>query len=797
MKTKYLLLLFFVFLAGIVAGQTGIIKGRIYNSANNEPIPFASIIISGTTVGSTSDLDGNFIFTGIKPGYYRLTVSSVGFEMVMSDEFQVTNAKTTFTDIAMKEKTFKLEDVVVRPNSFRKVEESPVALKSIGIKEIEKSPGANRDISKVIQVLPGVASGLSYRNDLIVRGGGPSENRFLLDGIEIPNLNHFGTQGASGGSVGIINSDFLREVDFFTGAFPANRGNVMSSVLDMKLIDGNPDKMVYRTTLGASEIAASASGPVGEKTTMLFSARRSYLQFLFQALKLPFLPTFNDYTLKIKTKFDQKNELTFLSIGSLDKSVLNTGIDNPTEEQQYILNYLPSYDQWTYAIGAVYRHYRDNSFDTWVLSRNMLNNESNKFENNIENGVPVLRYGSQEIENKLRYENTYRVNDYKIISGVGAEYVKYTNETFKKVFIPAGPDTITSLSYNSSLLFWRYNAFLQASRSFMDNRLTLSAGFRLDGNSYSSGMANPFSQFSPRASVSWGLTDKVFLNGNLGRFYQLPSYTTLGYRDLSGKLVNKENGIRYIQSDHLVAGVEYRKSDNARISLEGFFKWYNDYPFSVNDSVSLASKGADYGVYGDEPVVSVSSGRSYGLELYYRDRIKDFLNVILSYTFVRSEFEDKTGKLIPSAWDNRHILNLTAAAEFGKNWNVGAKWRFVGGAPFTPYDELRSSLKTAWDARGQGYPDFNRFNSERLSNFQQLDIRVDREFFFKKWSLNVYFDVQNAYNFKAKDPDVLVLQRDANGQPLTDPSDPARYKLKYLPSESGTVLPTLGIIIEF
>jgi len=427
----------------------------------------------------------------------------------------------------------------------------------------------------------------------------------------------------------------------------------------------------------------------------------------------------------------------------------------------------------------------------------MLNNESKKFENNIENGVPLLKYGSQEIENKLRYENTYRLKEYKIVSGGGAEYVKYNNETFRKVFIPSGNDTITSLNYNSSLLFWRYNAFLQASRTFMDNRLTLSAGFRIDGNSYSNEMSNPFSQFSPRVSLSWGLSDKIFLNGNLGRFYQLPSYTTLGYRDATGKLVNRSNNIRYIRSDHLVAGLEYRKNENSRISLEGFVKWYGDYPFSLNDSVSLASKGADYGVYGDEPVVSTSSGRSYGLELYYRDRIRDFLNVILSYTFVRSEFEDLTGKLIPSAWDNRHILNLTASADLGKDWNVGAKWRFVGGAPFTPYDIQRSSLKSAWDARGQAYPDFTRYNTERLNNFQQLDVRVDKEFFFKRWSLNLYVDIQNAYNFKSKDPDVLVLQRDENGNPRTDPGDTSRYLLKYLPSESGTVLPTLGIIVEF
>jgi len=796
MQTKHTLTILFAFFSLFTFAQTGVIKGRVFNASSNEPLPFTNIIIFGTNIGSVSDLDGNFLFTGIAPGYYKLAATSVGFENVITEELQVTNAKTTFLDIAMKEKPLQLAQIEVKSSPFKKVEESPVSLKTIGIAEIERSPGANRDISKVIQSLPGVASGLSYRNDLIVRGGGPSENRFLLDGIEIPNLNHFGTQGASGGSVGIINSDFLREVDLYTGAFPASRGNALSSVLDMRLIDGNPDKMVYRATLGASEMAVSASGPLSEKTTMLFSARRSYLQFLFSAIGLPFLPTFNDYTIKVKTRFDLKNELTILSIGSLDKSVLNTGIENPTEEQQYILSYLPSYDQWTYAIGAVYRHYRKNSYDTWVLSRNMLNNKSQKFENNDENANPVLKYESEEIENKLRYENTTRLNGYKILAGAGVEYVKYLNNTFQKVFIPTITDTLTSLNYDSFLDFFRYNAFGQVSKSYLENRLTLSAGVRMDGNSYSTEMSNLLKQFSPRVSASYGLTEKLFLNANAGRFFQLPSYTTLGYRDKTGKLVNKDNNIQYIRADHLVAGLEYRRSDNSRISLEGFMKFYDNYPYSVKDSVSLASKGADYGVYGDEAVVSTSKGRAFGAELYYRDRFMDKLSVILSYTFVRSEFDDKKGDLIPSAWDNRHILNISAAADLGKNWNVGAKWRFVGGAPYTPYDFSRSSLIEAWDARGQGYPDFNLYNTERLSNFHQLDLRIDKEYFFKKWSLNVYFDVQNAYNFKSINPDVLVLQRDANGIPLKDPNDPTRYSLKYLPSESGTVLPTLGIIIE-
>jgi hypothetical protein len=798
MRIKLSILILFLNISFTVLAQTGSIKGRVFNIKNNEPLPFTNIIISGTTIGAISDFDGNFLFKGLDPGYVKLEATSVGFERILTEEFMVTNAKTASIDIAMKEVAVQISGVEVTASVFKRVEESPVSLKSLGISQIEKSPGSNRDISKVIQSLPGVASSVSFRNDIIVRGGGPSENRFLLDGIEIPNLNHFATQGASGGPVGIINTDFLREVDFYSGAFPASRGNSLSSVIDMKLIDGNPDRMVYRATLGASEMALSANGPVSEKTNVLISVRQSYLQFLFSAIGLPFLPTFTDYTVKVKTKFNVKNELTIISIGALDNFKLNTGLKNPTEEQQYILDYLPVNNQWNYAIGANYRHYRDNSYSTWVISRNMLYNEAYKYLNNDENKPEnkTIDYSSYEIENKIRYEEVTRLNGYKITYGAGAEYAKYENTTFQKVFIPTGEDTITEINYSSDLTLFKWNLFGQVSKSIFDERLLLSLGVRSDANNYSKDMSNLFRQISPRFSASYSLTPKLALNFNTGRYFQLPAYTTLGYRLPDGELLNKTNGIRYIQADHIVAGIDYRRNDQSKITLEGFFKYYNYYPFSLRDSVSLASKGADFGVAGDEGVIPVSKGKAWGAELYFREKLTRNIDATVSYTWVRSSFEDKLGEFIPSAWDNRNILNVSALASLKRNWDIGVKWRFVGGAPYTPYDVGRSSLIKAWDAKGRGYLDYNEYNTERLQVFHQLDLRVDKEYFFKKWSLNLYLDIQNLYNFKAQQPDELLQERDANGQALINPDDPARYVLKYIPSESGTVLPTIGIIVE-
>lgn len=795
-KTLSVVATILITLVAQVAAQKGVVKGRVFDAFTNEPLPFTNIVIFGTTIGSTSDLDGNFLFTGVEPGFVRLQATMIGYAPYSSEDFLVTNAKTVTVSIPMQPAAVTLEKVEIKASLFEQRAESPVSMRRLDISEIEKNPGGNRDISKVLQSLPGVASSVSFRNDLIVRGGGPSENRFFIDDIEIPNLNHFATQGASGGPVGIVNVDFIREVDFYSGAFPANRGNALSSMVEMRQMDGNPDKVNFRATVGASDLALALDGPLGKKSSFVFSVRRSYLQFLFSAIGLPFLPTYNDYQLKYKVRFDKKNELSIVSLGAYDQFKLNTGIENPDEDQRYILGYLPVNSQWNYAIGAVYKHFRSNGFDTWVVSRNMLRNSAYKYRDNDESSEnnKILDYTSDEIENKFRYERTLLSGVYKFNFGAGAEYARYFNNTFQKIVV-AG-NAVRDLRYQTNLDLLKGGVFGQVTRPLLNDRLTLSLGLRLDANNYNTAMNNPVDQFSPRFSASYLLAEKWAVNFNVGRFYQLPSYTTMGYRDLSNTLVNKENGLSYIGANHFVAGLEYRPDENSRVTLEGFYKTYDNYPFSIADSVSLASKAVDFGVYGDEAVTSTSKGRAYGFELLARTRDLKGFNIIMSYTFVRSEFTDKDQQYIPSAWDNKHIVNLTATRQFKRNWNLGMKWRFVGGAPYTPYDLDLSSDRQAWEARGRGYLDYARFNTLRLGNFHQLDVRVDKQYFFNQWSLRVYLDVQNLYNFKADQPDNLT-NLSPEGVPVVDPADPDRYVLRAIENTAGQALPTIGLIVEF
>lgn len=795
------MLLWLSFSMSILAQDKGRIEGRLFNEENNQPVPFANLVIIGSNIGSISDMEGNYLFTGIKPGFVSISISALGYETVVTDPVMVTNANTVFLDVPMTQTGLDLDEVVVEASPFQRKIESPVSFQRVGIAEIEKNPGGNRDISRVIQSFPGVASTPAFRNDVIVRGGGASENVFYLDGVEIPVLNHFSTQGASGGPVGIINVDFVREVDFYTGAFPANRGNALSSVLDFKQVDGNRDKLKTRATVGASDLALTLDGPLSERTTMIASARRSYLQFLFAALELPFLPTYTDFQFKTRTRFDDQNELTVIGLGAYDVNRLNLDA-NETPAQRIILADLPENIQWNYTFGAVYKRFRKGGFDSYIMSRNYLNNRFEKFKDNDKEAPKTFDYFSAEAENKFRFERTlYDVMGYKLVWGAGGAYATYENATENNIVVA---DSLLQLRYESSLELFNYQAFAQISKTYF-SRLLLSLGTRIDGSSYASSMQNPLEQFSPRFSISYELAPRLSLNANTGRFFQRPAYTTMGYRNRAGEFVNKTNGLRYIRSDHFVAGIEWVPDPKSVISLEGFYKTYAYYPVSVADSISISGKGADFATFGDEEVISDGKGRSYGLEVLARSRDIYGVNAIFAYTLVWSEFEDvRTSKYVPTAWDNRHLLNLTLTRSFANNWDLGMKWRYVGGAPYTPVDEYKSSLVYAWDAQNRAYLDYAQFNQLRTDAFHQLDVRIDKSFYFNRWSLMLYVDVQNVYGFAADQPDIytreaLVQNKALSGDPYVDPvSGQPRYKMQYVNGlAEGTVLPTIGIIVEF
>lgn len=790
MKKNVLLLLLLGLLTTVSAQPTHRIKGTVIDKASRQPLEFINVLVLGLGRGGVTDAEGHFNIGEVPPGIYRLQASAVGYKTILTPEYIVSTKDLTI-QIETEENLTELEGVTVTASPFRRDPESPVGLRIIGLQEIEKSPGANRDISRIVQSYPGVAfSPAGYRNDLIVRGGSPSENRFYLDGVEIPNINHFSTQGASGGPVGIINADLIREVNFYTGAFPTDRGNAMSSVLDFKLRDGDMERNSLKATLGASEVSLASNGHIGKKTSYLVSVRQSYLQFLFDMLGLPFLPTFTDAQFKLKTRFNANNELTILGLGGIDNMKLNTKLDG--EKAEYILSYLPKIQQETFTLGAVYRHYAGIHVQSVVVSHSYLNNRNTKYLNNDESSADnlSLKLRSVEQETKFRIENTSTFGNWKINFGANLDYSQYTNTTFQRVYIDEG----RTFDYHTYLGMWHWGIFGTINYATTDERFTASLGVRTDANNFSSGMKGMGDQLSPRLSLSYRLTDGLYLSGNAGLYYQLPPYTGLGFKDNNGAWVNKY--LRYMSVSQESLGLSWHPGNTFELSAEGFYKQYDKIPFSIADGIPLACKGNDYGVIGNEALSSTAQGRAYGIEILMKWLIAKKLNLASSFTLFKSEYRNnKQSEYIASAWDNRYIFNMSGTYNFPHNWSLGMKISCIGGAPYTPYDVEKSSLVTAWNAQGRPYYDYTKYNTGRLPAFGQLDVRVDKTFYLKRCMLGFYIDLQNVTNSKFKQPDILM----STGV-IENPSAPMaeqRYKMKYITQKSGTLMPTLGITFEY
>lgn len=792
MKRLLSLLLFCnITISFLLAQPVHQVKGTVIDKSSRQPLEFINVMIVGLNKGGVTNAEGKFSIGQVPPGIYRLQASAIGYKTVTTPEY-ILSTRDLHIQIEMEENQTELEGVTVTASPFRRDIESPVSLRIIGLQEIEKSPGANRDISRIVQSYPGVSfSPIGYRNDLIVRGGSPSENRFYLDGVEIPNINHFSTQGASGGPVGILNADLIREVNFYTGAFPTDKGNALSSVLDFKLRDGDMERNSLKATLGASEVSLASNGHLGKKTSYLVSVRQSYLQFLFDMLGLPFLPTFTDAQFKLKTRFDARNELTVLGLGGIDKMKLNTKADD--EDNEYILSYLPKIQQETFTLGAVYRHYAGAHVQSVVASHSYLNNRNTKYQQNDESDPEhlMLRLRSTEQNTQLRLENSSSFRNWKVTVGTSLDYSQYSNTTFQKVYT----DRAQTFDYHTYLGIMRWGLFGTINYTSIDERFTASLGLRADANNYSAAMKDLSDQLSPRLSLSYQLTEHWSLSGNAGLYYQLPPYTALGFKNNNGLYANKY-ALRYMQVSQGSVGLNWRKGDTFEVSVEGFYKDYDKIPLSVADGIPLTCKGNDYGVIGNELLTSTAQGRSYGAELLLKWLIAKKLNLASSFTLFKSEYRtDKESEYIASAWDNRFIFNLRGTYNLPRHWSVGMKVSCIGGAPYTPYDADKSSLVTAWNAQGKPYYDYTRYNEERLPAFTQVDIRIDKTFYLKRCMLGFYIDLQNIAGSKLKQADVLM----STGV-IKNPDAPIaeqRYVMKSLKQESGTLLPTLGITFEY
>lgn len=810
MKNSVYLSLLFLLPFTALAQKTGALSGTVRDANTQELLPGVSIVIEKTSIGVATDNEGRFVINNIPPGSYNLKASFIGYKPYVIYNIVVTTGNVQTYTIDLLQESQNLSEVVVQTNTFGKKTESPLSVQSLTAEEIKSNPGGNFDISRVVQALPGVAGstgqGGGFRNDIIIRGGGPNENVFYLDGIEIPQINHFATQGSAGGPAGILNVSFIEDVTLNSSSFSSRFDNALSSVFQFKQREGSSQRLQGNLRLSGTEVALTAEGPISKKTTFLASARRSYLDFLFAAIDLPIRPNYWDFQYKTFTRLNEKTTLTTLGVGAID--VFKFGVPKETSpEKEYALRSAPSNNQWNYTQGAVLKRLIEKGFIQIALSRNMLDNSLDRFEDaqNGDESKRNLKVRSQEIENKLRVEVNKYYNGWKLSYGGMLQYVKYNNESFillRKEIVSAAGNIIqprVESNFSSAIDFFRYGAFVESSRKFFNDRLTISGGLRSDMNSFTQDGNNPLGAFSPRGSVSYALAPKWNINATAGRYFKMPVYPILGYRDGTGNLMNTD--LAYTRTDHYAGGLEYLPGIYTRITVEGFYKNYANYPVSVFDGISLANQGTDFTVLGNEAVVGIGKGRAYGFELFFQQKLSKRIFATISYTYVRSEFSGANGKLFPSAWDSRHLISALGGYKFNKGWELGIKYRYAGGAPYTPFDLNASQIN--YLTLGRGVPDYSQLNSQRLSAFNQFDFRLDKKINFRKTTLDLYLDVQNALLSKNPSFPEFTFKRNADnsnwettdGQAVRQDGSNAIPVL--LSSEDALVVPTIGFILEF
>lgn len=808
---KQTLLVFTILLCSVkmFAQASGVINGTIKDKKTQEPIPSVTVTLEGTTTGAASDFEGNFRIDNIPPKTYNLKIQAVDYKPQVIYNVVVTSGNAQTITIEMEANNINLNEVVVRANPFQKNAETPLSIQSLSAQEIKSNPGGNFDISRVIQAFPGVGgtSGSvgGYRNDLIIRGGAPNENVYYLDGIEVPVINHFATQGSGGGPTGIVNISFIEDVSLYTSAFPSKFDNPLSGVLQMKQRRANPDKVQGNVRLSATELAVTADGPINKKLTFLTSVRRSYLQLLFGALQLPISPSYWDFQYKLDYKINKNLSFYTLGIGAIDNFSFNTP-DEQTPENIYILKSNPTINQWNYTNGYGLKGLMNKGYWNLTFSRNMLNNQLNKFEDN-QNPVEsqrILRIRSTEAENKLRFDFNKNYNTWSYSWGLMAQYAQFENEVYSRVRaeIKDANGNIVQPAYiinaNTNINLWKYGAFAQVAKNLFKERLNLSLGIRTDGNSFTTDGNNLGNTISPRLAASLLLIENLKFNASVGRYYKIPTYTILGYQS-AGVFTNKNSN--YIQSDHLVSGFEYIPKTGMRFTLEGFYKMYSNYPVSIVDGISLANKGGDFSVLGNEPVSATGKGRSYGVEFQFQQKFTKNFYAVLSYTYYKSEFTNANGLYAPASWDNTHLLSFIGGYKFRRNYELGVKFRYQGGAPYTPFDMAASQRN--YLSTGAAVFDYSQFNQLRLGSFHSMDIRLDKKWNYRKWSLDVYLDITNLYRSVQPEYPKYTFARTSDnsafqttdGQAIrNDGSNAVPLVLK----ESDAVsIPTIGFIVEF
>jgi outer membrane receptor protein involved in Fe transport len=739
---------------------SGLVDGTVRAGPTQQPIANATIRVGGSELAVVSGADGRFRLRA-PAGIVRLEVRAIGFAPIVRSDVVVSVGKPTTVVIELQPRIVQLAGVDVKPTYFEPTRESPVSTQRFTAEEIRRTPGTQEDVIRAVSVLPGVGVTTAGRNDLVVRGGAPFENLFVVDNIEVPNVNHFGTQGSTGGPVTLIPIEFVKDAALSAGGFGVRYGDRTSSVTTISLREGNRERRA--TTLNLSAIGAGAivEGPLPNNGSLLLSVRRSYLDFVFNAVGFPFIPAYSDITLKAVQRPSVRDEVSFLLIGARDR----ISFKNETADNRFDNSTVLGSSQDQYIAGATWKRLLSSGVLTTTLGRTWSRYDAAQRDSQNP-PQQIFAAKSTEGETTLRADLTLELSPrVELTAGAIAKYASaldydITLPGFARVDQNGVP---RALRADTSFTTFRQATYVQSSIQLND-RLRLTTGLRGDWYQF---LGNTF-RIAPRGALAFSADQSNTLTLAGGQYYQAPQAIWL-----VGDPQNART-LKPLRVDQIVAGWQRLLRPDLKLQLEAYAKAYRDYPGRVfRPRAVLQPTGFDDITndipFGLEPLRSVGTGSVRGAEVLLQKRLSDVpVYGLISASYNRTRFRGLDGRTSIGAFDAPVVFNGLLGWRPNARWEFSGRVRTASGLPTTPFTAT-------------GRLDFSRYNEgERLPTFFAIDVRVDRRFVFRRSQLVTYIDVQNASS------------RKNISQIIWDPRTSAPKN-----SVSIGVLPSIGVNWEF
>jgi hypothetical protein len=697
------------------------VYGKVIDKITKQPLTGANVLVVNTNYGASTNLEGKFEIKNMPPGEYQLRASIIGYRSITKADVMIMGGFVQEVIFELEEEAVELEDVVVQSDYFETSRLDVVSTRGFNNEEIRRSPGGFEDVIRALSVLPGVAQAEAGRNDLIVRGGAPSENLYLVDGYKVKNINHFGSQVAAGGPLSYINLDFVSGTKFSTGGFSVMNGDRLSSTLSIDLRGGRQDRLGGKATISATQFGLNVEGPISNSSQFIFSARRSYLDFIFKAADFSFVPEYWDILGKADFEIDKSNSISILFISAID----NINYFNNTTDQRYDNSRIIGSEQLQYLVGIKYRHLINNGFINLSFSRDFVDFDTQQRDSLL---VPLFINKSKEIENTFNAELTYKLsNKSDLTLGGDAKLIDFNANVLLPKYTTTYGDSLPTTAVDTSSSFFKGAAYLNFNSVLFD-KLIANLGVRGD---YFDALVDKF-YFSPRLSLSYLLTDITRINFSTGIYYQSPAYLWLIGDEINTRLKN-------MRVNQLILGLDHYIEADALIKVEGFYKDYSDYPVSlIRTYLIMANTGAGFGddnyeSFGLEPLVADGTGRTRGVEVSVQKKLSDTPYYgIASLTYSVADYTPFDNVESIGSYDQTWILSLSGGYKINTEWEINLQFRYSTGRSYTPFNP-------------DGTQDVSDFNSLRFPANHSLDIRVDKLWFLSGWSLITFIDIQNVY----------------------------------------------------